>query len=77
MTPLHQFGLWLRETLMQIPLPVVRGLFVAAIVAVIAWVWSLPRTQTEPVDHPPRWDENLKWIATAALGAQIVIYCVF
>lgn len=77
MTPLHHFGLWLRETLMQIPLSFVRAMFVAVLAAVLIWVWKLPRAETEPTDHVPRWDEKLKWIATIALGAQIAIYCVF
>ncbi|MDA0835461.1 MAG: hypothetical protein O2955_13515 [Planctomycetota bacterium] len=77
MTPVHQLGLWLREFMMQIPLPIVRGLFIAVPVVIMVWVWTLPRGETEPTDHPARWDEKLKWIATAALGAQIVIYCTF
>ncbi len=77
MTPLHHFGQWVRDLLMQIPMPVVRGVVIAFFAGILCWVWSLPRERTVPIDRMPRWDEKLKWVATVALGAQIIIYGVF
>jgi hypothetical protein len=74
MTPLHHFGEWLRQTLMTVPLPLVRGLFVAALAALLVWVLCLPTAETTPRGGARRWDENLKVGAAAALLLQIVIY---
>jgi hypothetical protein len=74
MTPLHQIGRFVRDVLLQVPLPVARGLFVAVPLLVLIWVWTLPREQTTAPGSRGRWDGNLKLGATLALGAQVVIY---
>ena len=74
MTPLHRLGESLRYILMEIPLPLVRWLFVATLVAVLVWVIRLPRSVTTPPDGAKRWDENLKYAACFALVLQILIY---
>ncbi|MCP4786602.1 MAG: hypothetical protein GY903_07145 [Fuerstiella sp.] len=74
MTPLHQFGDFLRQTLQTIPLPAIRLLFVASLIALLIWVLRLPRTATCPAEGAKRWDENLKLGAVAALVIQILIY---
>ena len=77
MTPLHVFGLWIRNTLLEIPLPAVRALFVATLAVVLIWVLLLPRTATTPHNGTGRWDENLKFVAALALGIQIFVYLWF
>ena len=76
MTPLHYIGEWLRETLAQIPMPIVRVLFLALPVALLIWVLRLPNKQTTPPDRVARWDENLKVWAAVALVMQMVIYAL-
>jgi hypothetical protein len=73
-TPLHQFGELVRRSLQAIPLPTVRILFVASLVALLIWVLRLPRSATCPEGGAKRWDENLKLGAAAALLIQILIY---
>jgi hypothetical protein len=77
MTPLHELGEALRTWLMAVPLPAARGLFVMTLIALLVWVWLLPRHVTTPPGGARRWDENLKLGATVALVIQIVIYCFF
>ncbi len=48
MTPLHQFGDFLRDALSTIPLWSVRALFVGSLIAVLLWVLHLPA----PPQHP-------------------------
>ncbi|MEQ9408931.1 MAG: hypothetical protein RIK87_14435 [Fuerstiella sp.] len=74
MTPLHQLGEFLRESLDVVPLAAVRVLFVGTLVGLLIWVLRLPRSATTPADGPQRWDENLKVGASAAVLIQIVIY---
>ena len=74
MTPLHHIGQFVRDALLQIPLPVVRGVFIAIPLLVLVWVLRLPREATTPPDGTGRWDSNLKVGAAIALGLQIVIY---
>jgi hypothetical protein len=74
MTPLHHFGEYLRNTLLQIPLPVVRVLFVATLVMLLVWVMCLPKSMTTPESGTKRWDENLKIGAGIALILQLLIY---
>lgn len=74
MTPLHQFGEILRQTLQSLPLMLVRLLFVASLVALLIWVLRLPQTATSPPGGAKRWDENLKIGAAVALSIQILIY---
>ncbi len=74
MTPLHDFGDWLRQLLAAIPLSLVRVLFVGSLVAVLMWVLTLPRSETTPAGGSKRWDDNLKLSAGLALVIQIVIY---
>jgi hypothetical protein len=73
-TPLHQFGEFLRQSLLTIPLPLVRVLFVASLVALLVWVLRLPPSATTPPGGARRWDENLKVGAGVALVIQILIY---
>ena len=74
MTPLHQFGEWLRQSLQVIPLSMIRILFVASLVALLIWVLRLPKSATTPDGGAKRWDENLKIGASVALLIQILIY---
>ena len=74
MTPLHDFGVSLRDILQSIPLVAVRALFVGSLVLVLWWVLRLPRSAVTPPAGTGRWDENLKPIAALAIGIQIVIY---
>ena len=78
MTPLHTVGNTLRELLSQIPLPVVRLLFLSLPVLLLIWVLRLPRAETTPpgAESRVRWDENLKLWAAVALAIQIAIYCL-
>ncbi len=74
MTPLHQFGEFVRQSLQTVPLSLVRILFVASLVALLYWVLRLPRAATTPPGGAKRWDENLKIGATIAIAIQILIY---
>ncbi|HIE95588.1 MAG TPA: hypothetical protein EYG03_28685 [Planctomycetes bacterium] len=74
MTPLHRFGEFLRQSLQAIPLPAIRVLFLASLVALLIWVLRLPRSATCPPGGAKRWDENLKLGASVALLIQILIY---
>ena len=73
-TPLHIIGDLLRDWLLQIPLPVARGLFLAVPILLLIWVIRLPREVTTRPGGSKRWDENLKIGAGIALAAQILIY---
>jgi len=74
MTPLHHLGNFVRELLLQVPLPVVRVLFLAVLGALLVWVLLLPREQTTPPRANVKPVENLKYWAALALGIQLVIY---
>lgn len=74
MTILHQIGDALRGLLLAVPLPWVRGLFVATLVVLFVWVMRLPKAETTPARGASRWDENLKLWAGLALAIQILIY---
>lgn len=74
MTPLHALGELVREWMMSIPLPAVRGLFLLTLCIVLIWVIRLPTSVTTPPGGARRWDENLKVGAVLALLIQIVIY---
>jgi hypothetical protein len=73
MTPLHGIGDFLRDLLMQVPLGVVRGMFLAVFVLLLLWVIRLPR---EAVINPERTTQNLKPWAVLALIVQIIIYSI-
>lgn len=77
MTILHHIGNAIREWLLAIPLPAVRGLFLGLLALVLLWVWLLPNEETTPPEGARRWDENLKFGATLALLLQIAIYAFF
>jgi hypothetical protein len=77
MTILHHIGEFVRERMLAIPLSAVRGLFLATLIGLLLWVWSLPTSETTPPGGAKRWDENLKFGATLALVIQIVIYSFF
>jgi hypothetical protein len=74
MTPLHQFGEFLRQSLQSIPLWMVRVLFVTSLCVLLVWVLRLPRSATMPPGGAKRWDENLKIGASVAILIQILIY---
>lgn len=77
MSLLHEFGDLLRSGLEQIPLPLVRAVFVALPLALMVWVLCLPAEEALPPKRTGRWDENLKIWAWLALAIQVVIYCLF
>lgn len=74
MTPLHHFGDFVREVMLQVPLSAVRALFLTTLLLLAIWVLKLPKEVTTPPGGPRRWDENLKVGALLALLIQIVIY---
>ena len=75
-TPLHWIGQTVRDLLLVVPLPVVRGLFVALPLVLLIWVMRLPPEETLPAEPTGRWSENLKLGAGIALGIQILIYAL-
>ena len=77
MTPLHQFGQLVRDVLATVPLPFVRALFIALLLAVFVWTLCLPKETTVPDGpSPSRPTENLKLWAGLALLVQVAIYCL-
>ena len=74
MTPLHQFGEFVRQSLLIVPLELVRILFVASLVGLLIWVLKLPKAATTPTGGAKRWNENLKIGAGIAIAIQILIY---
>jgi hypothetical protein len=76
-TPLHHIGDFFRDLFGRIPLPVVRGIFIAVPAVLLVWVLLLPRRMTTPSGGTNRWDTDLKVWAALALVIQIVIYAVF
>jgi hypothetical protein len=77
MNLLHELGDAMRWACGQIPLGVVRAVFVAVPLVLMVWVLRLPNAETTPPGRAGRWDENLKLWAWLALAMQVVIYCVF
>ncbi len=80
MTPLHWIGEALRGVLMEIPMPVVRGLFVGLLAALLVWVLTLPKEATRPRESEGgvvRAWEDLRWWAALALLIQLAIYLVW
>jgi len=77
MTPLHNIGEFLRQTLAAVPLWAVQMLFVGSLVLLLIWVLRLPRARVVPAEPTGRWDENLKVGASIALVIQILIYSFF
>ena len=77
MTILHWIGDLVRSALGQVPLSLVRGLFVAVPVVLLVWVLMLPTSATTPGDGRAGWSENLKTWAAIALLLQIAIYVLF
>ncbi|MCL4203756.1 MAG: hypothetical protein KJ000_14745 [Pirellulaceae bacterium] len=74
MTPLHQIGEALRSVLLAVPLPVVRGLFLTLLIAVLLWIWWLPPSAVTDMDQPRDRRVNLRPWALLSLAIQIVIY---
>ncbi len=74
MTPLHDVGNFLRQSLLSIPLPLVRLLFVGSLLVLLIWVLKLPRSRTTPPGGATGPGENLKLGATVTLVIQILIY---
>lgn len=77
MSPLHFVGEALRTALSQVPLGLVRAVFVAIPLLLMVWVLRLPSSQTTPPDGRGRWDSDLKLWAWLALGLQVLVYCLF
>ncbi|MBX3438934.1 MAG: hypothetical protein KF861_15695 [Planctomycetaceae bacterium] len=73
-TPLHALGEALRDALLAVPMPVVRGLFLALFAGLLIWVWTLPRAVTTDPDAAGHGGANLKIGATIALVLQLLIY---
>lgn len=76
MTPLHHFGEAVRNLMLLIPLPAVRGLFLLTLVVLLIWVLRLPTAAVTPPGGAKRWDENLKIGAAVALLLQIAVYAM-
>ncbi len=76
MTPLHWIGEAVRDVLTALPLPAVRGLFLALPAIVLLWVLRLPREATTAPSSEGGWSANLKVGAAVALVLQIVLYAV-
>lgn len=74
MTIFHDIGNFFRSRLMEIPLELVRAVFLLMLLALLIWVLRLPRSETTPPNRKSRWDENLKLWASVALVIQILIY---
>ena len=77
MTPLHQFGEVLRQAFSQVPMGVVRVLFVAVFLGLLIWVLCLPNSLTTREisgGTSEKQSENLKLWAVLALAVQVVIY---
>jgi len=74
MTPLHQFGAWLRGLFLAVPMNLAELLFLLVPVLLLWWVLKLPETQVRPVDRPSSRGENLRAWAALALLFQILIY---
>lgn len=74
MTPLHYVGDFLRELMLQVPLSVVRVLFLSLPLALLVWVMRLPRSETSPPGDSGSVTGNLKLWAGLALIIQIAIY---
>ena len=77
MTPLHQFGEFIRGLLLQVPLGAARALFILLFVVLLVWVLTLPKAQTTPPKENPTLGENLKIWAAISLALQIMIYLLF
>ncbi|MCB1229573.1 MAG: hypothetical protein KDN19_04875 [Verrucomicrobiae bacterium] len=77
-TILHRLGESLRELMVAIPMPVVRGIFVGLLLLLLLWVLRLPRERVRPpAEVATGWSSNLKLWAAVALGIQALIYLVF
>jgi hypothetical protein len=76
-TILHTFGDLVRELMLQVPLPVVRAVFLAVPVVLLIWVLRLPRAETTPEAPTGRFGENLKLGVAVALLLQVLIYSLF
>jgi hypothetical protein len=77
MSPLYALGDLLRSAMLAVPMAAVRALFVASLVALLVWVWRLPKSATVPPGGARRWDEDLRIWASLALVIQIAIYSWF
>ncbi len=74
---LHAIGDAIRAWLLLIPLPLVRLAFALLPLALLIWVWLLPRDAVERPGESETRDraaQQLKWAATVALGLQVVVY---
>ena len=70
MTPLHAIGEFFRSLALAVPMPLVRGLFVAVPVILILWVLL---RRPDP-DSDARQSRTLKLWSAAALAVQAVLY---
>ena len=76
MSPLHHVGEFLRELLLAIPMPVVRALFLAVPLILLAWVLLLPRKQVTAPDGEAGRGGNLRIWAVLALALQVLVYSI-
>ncbi|MEZ6059001.1 MAG: hypothetical protein R3C19_01425 [Planctomycetaceae bacterium] len=76
MTPLHRIGDFLRHALGEIPIPLVRILFVGSFIVLLIWVLLLPRSATTAPNGSGRAGDNLKTGAVVTLVIQILIYSI-
>ena len=78
MTPLHHIGELVRNLMLAVPMPVVRGMFALLFIVLIIWVWRLPRERWAPEGgEKVSPGSNLKFWALIALAVQLAIYLVF
>lgn len=75
MTPLHSFGQFVRNAVQSVPLRCVRAGILLSLVALLAWVLLLPKSDTTSADAGDR-SPDLRWGAAAAILLQITIYAL-
>lgn len=73
MTPLHHLGDFLRNLLLQIPLGLVKIIFIAVPLLLLIWVMRRPRDQSADPSQSDKPVDLRPW-AALALGFQVLIY---
>ncbi len=77
MTPLHRFGDLLRNSLLAVPLPLVRTVILTLLAGLCLWVLLLPQEAVARRDASGQRTANLRPWALLALAIQVVIYALF